>query len=346
METRKSLNPAAVEGPPSRQAIARRLWTRFGMVGAIAYAVILACLCFGADQSGLPTLFLFGPRWIAVVPLIVLLALAVFCRSWLLTGTTVVLGVVVSGPVTGGRANLGRLFETEEPALQKLRVVSWNMGGAQGKTVMRRLIDEMNPSILVCEEASWTAADVPSDWKVMGRGGYRVATRLPIRADGFLDLAPIGAPGGAERYVLETPDGEVQLVNVHLPTPRPGIEATIASRGCELAELRRIIEVRAEASRVARRWVDERGRNRIVAGDFNMPVESRIYRRTWSDLGNAFNDAGFGWGTTKQTSWFGTRIDHVLYSAPWRCRKAWAGPAMGSDHRPLIADLEWVEGAD
>jgi endonuclease/exonuclease/phosphatase family metal-dependent hydrolase len=316
------------------------------MLATVLFAGLLGAFHYWADEYAVPTLFLFGPRWMAIIPLVVLISLAIYSRSPVAMTMTVAIGLIVIGPIMGGQLGLKRFVGSERPALQQLRVVTWNMGGAHGKTAVRRLIDDVNPTILVCEEASWTSADVSSDWKVMGNGGYRVATRLPIRAKGFLDLGPIGAPGGAERYVVETPDGEVQLVNVHLPTPRPGIEAAIASRGWELAELRRIIEVRAEASRVARRWVEERGGIRIVAGDFNMPVESRIYRRTWSDLGNAFSDAGLGWGTTKQTSWFGTRIDHVLYSAPWRCRKAWVGPAMGSDHRPLIADLEWVDGAN
>jgi len=55
----------------------------------------------------------------------------------------------------------------------------------------------------------------------------------------------------------------------------------------------------------------------IVTGDFNMPVESAIYRNTWSVFSNAFNTAGLGFGYTKITpkrgSTYGTRIDHILF---------------------------------
>ena len=105
-----------------------------------------------------------------------------------------------------------------------------------------------------------------------------------------------------------------------------------------------MIQIRGEASRVARGWVGERSGNMILAGDFNMPVESRIYRDNWANFRNAFNEAGIGWGTTKQTRWYGIRIDHILFTSPWRCRKAWVGPAMGSDHRPMIAELA-LEGS-
>jgi vancomycin resistance protein VanJ len=180
---------------------------------------------------------------------------------------------------------------------------------------------------------------MPPGWKVIGQGGNRVASGLPIRFDGHLEIAPLGASGRLDRYVLVTPDGEVVLINLHLPTPRPGIEAALGSKFRDLSELRRIVEIRAEASRVARGWMGTSVPNIILAGDFNMPIESRIYRDNWSGFRNAFSEAGTGWGTTKQTSWFGIRIDHILYTTPWQCRKAWVGPAMGSDHRPLIADL-------
>ena len=328
-----------------RTPATRRLSARICTLTALALGIILAVLYYGGDEAALPTLYLFGPRWLAALPLIVLAPVAVYSRSWLGMARRDY-WAAVGWPIPGGQLNIGRMFASDRPALQKFRVVTWNSGGSRLGPDFHQFMDDVDPTILVCQEANLSEADLPTGWKVVGRGGNRVASRLPIRPDGSLSLAPIGAPGGLDRYSLNTPDGELLLVNLHLPTPRPGIEAAIASRGRDLTELRRIIEIRGEASRVARRWLSERSENMILAGDFNMPVESRIYRRSWSDFGNAFNDAGTGWGTTKQTRWFGTRIDHILYSAPWRCRKAWIGPAMGSDHRPLIADLEWSDSVD
>jgi endonuclease/exonuclease/phosphatase family metal-dependent hydrolase len=34
------------------------------------------------------------------------------------------------------------------------------------------------------------------------------------------------------------------------------------------------------------------------------------------------------------------RIDHCLASPHWRVRRLAAGPGLGSDHRPMINDLE------
>ena len=35
------------------------------------------------------------------------------------------------------------------------------------------------------------------------------------------------------------------------------------------------------------------------------------------------------------------RIDHILVGPGWRPHRCWVGPALRSDHLPLIADLRW-----
>jgi endonuclease/exonuclease/phosphatase (EEP) superfamily protein YafD len=78
----------------------------------------------------------------------------------------------------------------------------------------------------------------------------------------------------------------------------------------------------------------------VVAGDFNLPVESAIYRADWGDLGNAFSMCGRGFGHTKFTGLFGIRIDHVLMSAQLRCVDARVlSSPYGGDHAPLVVDL-------
>ncbi len=344
-QPKEPYGPYTMERPATRPIRRRRIILCCSVLGTL-YGVFLGWLYLAGDEAALPTLFLYGPRWMAALPLIVLGPVAIVSRSWFLLLVTILLGLIIVGPLTGGNLGLGPLFERSSPALQKLRVVTWNMGGVRRGPAIRRFIEDLDPTILVCQESDLLEEDLPKGWKLIANGGNRIATRLAVRTDGSFNLAPIGAPGVVDRYLVETPNGTLVLVNVHLPTPRPGIESAVTSKGLDLTELGRIIEIRAEASRAARRWIHERTGSMIVAGDFNMTVESRIYRETWSSLENSFTRAGQGWGTTKQTSWFGSRIDHVLYSAPWRCRSAWTGPAMGSDHRPLIADLESAEPLD
>ena len=81
----------------------------------------------------------------------------------------------------------------------------------------------------------------------------------------------------------------------------------------------------------------------ILAGDFNMPVDSTIYRDVWNRYANAFSTSGFGFGHTKHTDvrgWrFGIRIDHILTGPGWWPKRCRVGPDIGSDHLPLLVDL-------
>ena len=77
-------------------------------------------------------------------------------------------------------------------------------------------------------------------------------------------------------------------------------------------------------------------------GDFNTPPDSAMFREYWSSYGNAFSTAGFGWGYTHFTRRTAVRIDQILYSRGWQCKRCWVGPNVGSEHRPVIADVEWI----
>ena len=35
----------------------------------------------------------------------------------------------------------------------------------------------------------------------------------------------------------------------------------------------------------------------------------------------------------------GARIDHMLYTRPWRCVRSFVADEIGSDHLPLVADF-------
>jgi endonuclease/exonuclease/phosphatase (EEP) superfamily protein YafD len=84
----------------------------------------------------------------------------------------------------------------------------------------------------------------------------------------------------------------------------------------------------------------------LLAGDFNTPSDSVIYREYWSPFHNAYSDAGFGWGYTYFSRRAAVRIDHQLAGSGWRCRKCWVGADVGSPHRPVIADWERIDAND
>jgi hypothetical protein len=156
-------------------------------------------------------------------------------------------------------------------------------------------------------------------------------------------LRTVTLPGGGAARDTPPPPGVRNgcgvLVNVHLPTVRYGVEKALGTNVRDLGPVRAAVEARARAARIVRARAGDPAPNLILAGDFNTPADGRIYQESWSAFRNAFTEAGTGWGLTKQTRWFGARIDHILYAPPWTCRSAWIGPPRGSDHRPLVADL-------
>ncbi len=80
----------------------------------------------------------------------------------------------------------------------------------------------------------------------------------------------------------------------------------------------------------------------IVAGDFNLTPWSEHFRAALADSG--LHDAARGFGLHR--SWpaqfapLSIRIDHCLLSQHWRSVAADIGPWLGSDHLPLVADLQ------
>jgi endonuclease/exonuclease/phosphatase (EEP) superfamily protein YafD len=77
----------------------------------------------------------------------------------------------------------------------------------------------------------------------------------------------------------------------------------------------------------------------LVAGDFDMPSESAIYRRHWGSMHNGFSRAGVGFGYSRRAGWIHLRIDHVLADDDWVVQSAQLLPDYGSDHLPMMVDV-------
>jgi endonuclease/exonuclease/phosphatase (EEP) superfamily protein YafD len=140
-------------------------------------------------------------------------------------------------------------------------------------------------------------------------------------------------------------DREIQVFNVHLRSPRQGLEAVINEKGEEGApELDAILRTREIESRHVSDFVARFFGPKIIAGDFNMPGESTIFRRDWTQYSDAFARRGWGFGFTKLSGelgfTYGARIDHVLYTEEWHCLRCWVGSGVSSDHLPLFAEFE------
>jgi endonuclease/exonuclease/phosphatase (EEP) superfamily protein YafD len=141
------------------------------------------------------------------------------------------------------------------------------------------------------------------------------------------------------RYTLATPRGPINVTNLHLETARKGFEGLMSG---DVEQLRLNTTLRNLESTLARRWVDAASGPSLVAGDFNTPVESRIFQDHWGSFADAFTRVGVGLGPTRYNGWIRIRIDHVLSDGAWRSVRARPWRDVGSDHRPMVVDLVLV----
>ena len=81
-----------------------------------------------------------------------------------------------------------------------------------------------------------------------------------------------GEPGYVVRFVLDGPRGPIRVGNLHLETPRKGLEGLMQR---DRRRLRMNTEIRDVESQLALQWVEEGAGPLLVLGDFNTPVESR-----------------------------------------------------------------------
>jgi vancomycin resistance protein VanJ len=146
---------------------------------------------------------------------------------------------------------------------------------------------------------------------------------------------------------VQAPGRDIDFYSVHLLSPHLGLSAVLDQntilRPSDSTVLEGEIDQRWRESEDAQAMVSASSGSPILAGDFNLPADSAIYRRYWSGYRDAFAEAGLGFGYTEWPKMrklsFGIRIDHVLTGAGWRCRRCWVGPDVGSDHLPLLADI-------
>lgn len=309
----------------------------------------LACwgLLYFGDAWWPATFLLFAPRWLLAVPLAALAPLA----AWRRPSSLLVLlaaGVVVFGPVMGLVIPWERLWSSA-PQGTPLRVMSCNMHYARHDVApLDELIGTFNPDIVLLQEwhrDNHSTLLTKPDWHMHRTGSLFIASRFPIRRSLILGKFSMDPEGAVESHELDWPAstsaGPLTVFNLHLASPRRGL-AKVADDQAGGAES---IIANSDLRRTQSRFIADHARKvagpLLLAGDFNTPTESVLFRSIWHEQTDAFSRAGWGWGYTFKTRTLATRIDHILLGKGWHCARAWVGPSVGSPHRPVLAELVW-----
>jgi vancomycin resistance protein VanJ len=313
----------------------------------LGYAAFVVCLWQAvnrfSDRIWPVTLVAFGPRWLAAVPLIplTLIVLASIRRRWAqrMIGLLALSGVVLVFGLMDFRLGLDRL-----PGTPSLRLMTSNVGGSRAtEEALDTLMRRERVDVAALQECPFYDRGMkPFGWHFYYGGDLCLVSRFPFTVLDSPDADNEWRTGGRvpQRFEIDSPEGRFQLLNVHLTTIRGGLEGLQEKRWGGLSGFAGNREEAALQSRRARDRVKDATEPLIVAGDFNLPVESAIYLENWARFHNAFSDCGSGFGHSKFTRWFGIRIDHVLMSGQWRCADARVLESpYGGDHVPLVVDL-------
>jgi endonuclease/exonuclease/phosphatase (EEP) superfamily protein YafD len=298
------------------------------------------------DRWWLAEFMLFGPRWVCLLPAVLLAPAALLIRGrsvWVLSAAL----CIIVGPIMGLCVPWHRLMTTGKAGMH-LRVMTCNTHSkATDRARLAALIDAARPDVVAMQE--WEGDPAQSGlgtgpWFILGEGELRLQSRYPIRRLGqiFRNGTDGWGSGNAVAYELQTPSGNVDLLNLHLASPHDALSLAVHLKTDGPAEVeentvRRLREA-GELALAARQI----GPGVILCGDFNMPCDSEGYRWNLAAFHDAFSCAGWGFGWTYHHSGTAARIDHVLTGTDWDCRRCWVAPPVGSPHRPLIADLTYT----
>lgn len=151
-----------------------------------------------------------------------------------------------------------------------------------------------------------------------------VLSRWPIRAADTVRLSANGV--SAIRATIEWDEQSIALVAAHLHWPIG--PRTSARRNAELAGLAVLAQTEM--------------RPLLMLGDFNITPWSPHFRSFLDASGLSDCAIGHGLDPTwpSQILALGIRIDHCFVSPHWRALDARVGPTVGSDHRPMLVELQ------
>ncbi len=341
-------SPAAARPAPR----SRRLLT--ASLSALSWSYLAAVLALWGllrwgDLWWPATVLIFAPRWPCALPLLVLAPAAWLLRRKALLAPLALAALVVAGPVTG-LCVPWRALLSPAPAGPRLRVLTCNLHGSKAvdPRTLEALVRESGADVVALQE--WPEAGESSlgDWPGWHRHaapGLFLASRFPVLRVSELGEDSYGPEGSVARYDLDTPAGEVHVFSLHLASPREGLYEAVHEGRAGAAEVVANSARRREQSEYVARHAGDAGVPVLLAGDFNTPPESALFRDVWGGYADAFAEAGWGWGYTFAGGKTLVRIDHVLAGEGWRCAGCWVGPDVGSPHRPVLADLVWTAGA-
>jgi len=292
------------------------------------------------------SLIQIGPLWVFLVFAILLLLISMFAKNRALMIVQIFSILIIIFGVMRFKINIP--FGSDKESFVK--VMSVNLGEKADVRQLVDFLDRERPAIdiIAFQEASGDTQRILKKhlfsigWSVAFQKNQGVTSRYRIRNARLKNRRHLGEWGGIiGQYSIEADDYNFSMFNVHIESPREGVEALMHQRLAGIEKMQEVTKRQQLESSTVAQWISS-GENMIIAGDFNMLESNPIYQFYFSKLTNVFSQKGFGFGFTKYTSWHGARIDHILTDKQWKVIHAKVAPDMGGDHRPVITTLKFL----
>lgn len=348
----------------------RRVCRVMGVLAGCLTLGVWSFLHYAGHHNPTSAFLLYLPVWLWSLPVLVMLVptlLLDFLKSGMFLMAValfyffVLMGYRVDGACAGRSAE----------AAHVLRVMSYNRGQSQG-TSLKPFKEATRPDVLALQDAGKRLGGYANDPAyselsyVDGMGEFVLLSKHPIVRKDLVTLPGDGSEGGkvtvAARFELDWSSKRVVLYSVHLPTPRPMLDAE--RWGGFLWGLLGIPGTRWEEKRLTRQryWdgkmalaeqlasmIQKESLPCIVVGDFNAPDLGPVYRLFAGDLQDGHKVAGSGLGFTfpgitrnplaLRQPWL--RLDYIFADRDhWKVLCHVTEPGRGSQHRAVFAELE------
>jgi endonuclease/exonuclease/phosphatase (EEP) superfamily protein YafD len=223
-----------------------------------------------------------------------------------------------------------------------IRIMSFNLLSTnESYSEVIEYIEATDPDLVLLHEASrpWEVAMRSSglDYEIVrGRSEDLIFGTLVLARDAVEAVSYGFAEGDGRAMSLEYQPEDwpvpVKILSSHPLAPTSGERAAL--RDAQIA--------------FAAGWAAEQDGAYAVVGDLNASPWSSPFRGLVSEGGLRNSQIGFGVQPSFSAMTilpFRVPIDHLLHSDDLRVRDRRLGPALGSDHFPLIVDLEHAPGA-
>jgi endonuclease/exonuclease/phosphatase family metal-dependent hydrolase len=328
----------------------------FVLVAALGATVLALAFEFADESAWWAELARYVPYPVYLLPALLAVGASLLLGwRWRIAG--VVTLALVLGPI------MGLTFGAGERGSGRLRVLTYNV---KDYVALRRTggfaeiaweIALHDPDIVVMQDADKIADMYRGDPKrtaalfgnrhVKTSGQFIIASRLPLRDCRDGDVSFPGERHHYQRCTVVANGMPFELFNVHLLTPRAGLNATRHERLDGIDEWRHNVASRMFQARALARDVAATSLPVLLMGDLNAPEHSPVVRGLLgAGLRSAWATAGVGYGYTYGHSLRPhisfARIDHVLASPRFGVADVQVGGAQASEHRPVITDL-WLQ---